>query len=36
MNKMQIFNSPVFGQVRTMEEDGKVLFCAKDVATALG
>ena len=30
------FNNPDFGEVRTLEEDGKVLFCASDVAKALG
>ncbi len=32
----RIFNDPMFGDVRTIEENGKVLFCASDVATALG
>lgn len=36
MNELTIFNSPEFGQVRTIEEDGKVLFCGSDVAKALG
>ena len=36
MNDIQIFNNPEFGQIRTIEQDGIVLFCAKDVATALG
>ena len=36
MNELKIFSNPKFGEVRTIEEDGKVLFCAKDVATALG
>lgn len=36
MNELQIFNHPDFGEVRTIEEGGKVLFCAKDVASALG
>lgn len=31
-----IFSSPEFGEIRTIEENGKVLFCAKDVASALG
>lgn len=35
-NEMQIFNSPEFGQVRTIDENGKVLFCGADVAKALG
>lgn len=36
MNEIQIFNNAEFGQVRTITEDGKTLFCAKDVAAALG
>lgn len=36
MNELQIFNNPNFGEVRTLEENGAVLFCAKDVANALG
>ena len=36
MNEIMIFNNPEFGEIRTIEEDGKVLFCAKDVAVALG
>lgn len=35
MNKLQIFNSPEFGQVRMIVEDDKILFCASDVASAL-
>lgn len=35
-NKLQIFENKQFGQIRTIDEDGKVLFCAKDVAAALG
>lgn len=35
-NKMQVFNNPEFGEVRTVEENGAVLFCASDVAKALG
>ena len=31
-----IFNNPEFGEVRTLEEDGKALFCGSDVAKALG
>lgn len=33
---MKIFNSATFGIVRTIERDGKVLFCGSDVAKALG
>ena len=36
MNDLQIFNNPQFGEVRTITEDGVTLFCAKDVAVALG
>lgn len=36
MNELKIFNNPEFGQVRTIVEDGKILFCASDVAKALG
>lgn len=36
MANIQIFNSPEFGSIRTLDEDGKALFCATDVANALG
>ena len=36
MNDVQIFNNPNFGEVRTINENGTILFCAKDVAKALG
>lgn len=36
MTDLQIFNSPEFGEIRTLEEDGKILFCAADIAKALG
>ena len=36
MKDLQIFNSPEFGEIRTLEEDGKILFCAADIAKALG
>lgn len=36
MNELQIFNNPEFGEVRTLEENGQVLFCGTDVARALG
>ena len=36
-NMIKVFESNEFGTVRTdIDENGKVLFCAKDVATALG
>lgn len=33
---LQIFTSEQFGEIRTVEENGKVLFCAADIARALG
>ena len=36
MNQMEIFKNPEFGSIRTFEQDGKVLFCGKDIAKALG
>ena len=36
MNNLQIFRSAEFGSIRTIEQDGKVLFCGRDVAAALG
>ena len=36
MNDLQIFQSADFGSIRTIEQDGKVLFCGRDVAAALG
>lgn len=37
MNDIQIFKNDSFGAVRTTtDENGKILFCGKDVATALG
>lgn len=36
MSEMMKFTNEQFGTVRTIEEDGKILFCAKDVAMALG
>lgn len=35
-NVPQIFNSDEFGGIRILEEDGEFLFCATDVAIALG
>ena len=35
-NQMQVFRSEEFGSVRTIEENGNVLFCGSDVAKALG
>lgn len=35
-NELQIFTNEQFGDIRTIEENGKVLFCGFDVAEALG
>lgn len=36
MKALQIFSNPLFGEIRTAEEDGKILFCGGDVAKSLG
>ena len=36
MNELQIFQNAEFGTVRTIDENGKELFCGSDVAKALG
>lgn len=36
MNKLQVFNNPEFGEIRTIEHDGEPWFVGKDVAAALG
>lgn len=36
MNEIQIFNNPDFGTVRTLDDNGVILFAATDVAKALG
>ena len=36
MNELQIFNSDEFGEIRTVEIDGKPYFVGTDVAKALG
>lgn len=35
-NELQIFTDETFGDIRTINEDGKILFCGSDVAKALG
>ena len=30
---IRVFDNQEFGEIRTMQEDGNPLFCAKDVAT---
>ena len=36
MNNLQIFNSPEFGQVRTIQQNGEPWFVGKDVSEILG
>lgn len=36
MNEIQTFNNPKFGEIRTEDIDGKIYFCGKDAALALG
>ena len=36
MNELQIFNNEKYGEIRTIVDGDKVLFCASDVAKALG
>lgn len=36
MADLKIFENPEFGEIRTIEENGNVLFCGADVARALG
>lgn len=36
MNELQTFTHPAFGKVRMLYEEGKPLFCGKDVCVALG
>jgi len=36
MNELQVFKNNEFGEIRTVEENGKTLFVASDVALALG
>lgn len=35
-NMVKTFVNEEFGSVRTIEENGKILFCGSDVAKALG
>lgn len=36
MSEIMMFNNQEFGEIRTLEEGGVILFCASDVAKALG
>ena len=35
-NDVQVFQNDVFGSLRTVDEDGKIMFVATDVAKMLG
>ncbi len=35
-NNLQIFENDNFGQLRTIDDDGKIMFFATDVAKMLG
>ena len=34
--EMTVFQNAQFGEIRTLDENGKVLFCGNDIAKALG
>ena len=36
MNEIMIFTSTEFGEIRTLKENNKVLFCGSDITKALG
>lgn len=36
MNDLQIFQNEEFGSIRTLQENGQIWFCGKDIALALG
>lgn len=36
MNNLTTFENDQFGNIRTIEEDGKIYFCGKDIASILG
>lgn len=36
MNTLKTFSNEEFGNIRTIEENGKIYFCGKDIASALG
>lgn len=35
-NQLQAFTNAAFGTIRTIEDEGRVLFCDRDIAAALG
>ena len=36
MNELMVFNNVEFGEIRSMQIDGKIYFVGKDIASALG
>jgi len=36
INELQVFNNSEFGEIRTIQEDEVIWFCAADVCNALG
>ena len=36
MNDLMVFNNVEFGEIRSMQIDGKIYFVGKDIASALG
>jgi len=36
LNKLQIFNNAEFGNIRTVKDGDRALFCGSDIAKALG
>lgn len=36
MNNLEIFKNDEFGEIRTITENGKILFCGSDIAKSLG
>lgn len=36
MNEIKVFENEQFGEIRTLDENGKIYFCGNDVANALG
>lgn len=34
--EISTFNNTEFGEIRTIQKNGEVLFCGKDIAAALG
>lgn len=35
-NQLQAFTNAAFGTIRTIEDEGRILFCGRDIAAALG